>query len=99
MGESFFKRERKTFLPGSKFKIVSQLLLTRLRQVMELQTQSENFSKKKLTNMQDYGLKKGVLIDWFIQHVISLKLISPKDVEKETILVPKVIRKLIKQGQ
>jgi DNA replication licensing factor MCM6 len=102
--ESFQKvvhldKKCKTILSGSKYKIMSQLLLMRLRQVRELQTFSESPPNMNKADVQDYGLKQGVLIDWFIQYVVSLKLINSGDIEKETVLVPKVIRKLIKQGQ
>merc|ERR1712217_338632 len=94
----FDKHNHKVFI-SSKFKIMSHLLLTRLREVKKKKTLDLRNQIKSETNFQEQGISRGALIEWFIEYAVSLKLSRTEDAGKEAKLLLKVIHKLIKQGK
>merc|ERR1712113_1245445 len=95
----FDKHNHKVLISSSKFKIMSHLLLTRLREVKKKQSLDLRDQIKSETNFQEQGISRGALIEWFIEYAVSLKLLRTEDAGKEAKLLLKVIHKLIKQGK
>jgi len=88
---------KKTLISGTKYKMISQLLMTRLRQENQIKLIRKQSHDSKANSCKGNGLKQSILVDWIIQHTISLKLLRHEDAANETLLIPKIIHKLIKQ--
>jgi DNA replication licensing factor MCM6 len=86
----------KAMISGSKYKMISHLLLSKLKQNNKI-NKSERNQNANSEYFETNGMSQGSLIDWVIQHTLSLKLLRIEDITNETILIPKIIQKLIKQ--
>jgi DNA replication licensing factor MCM6 len=93
------KPKQRRVIAGSKFKIMSQLILTRLRQAKELSSTSKHVSNFSEDMMVKQGIKQGILLEWFIEYGLSIKLFYAEDAVNEAVIFPLIIKKLIKLGE
>merc|ERR1712199_113529 len=85
-------------ISNAQFEMISQLILTKLQTTRTIHN-SPNNRKKRKTFDQKNGYTQGELVNWFIEHVVSLKLLRVKDAAEEALILPKVIQKLVKLGK
>merc|ERR1711924_176652 len=75
--------------------IISQLIMTKLQQTRKDRIHFSDIPSSDLIPTQEKAYTQGEIVNWFIEHVVSIKLLRGKDAADEAILVPKVIRKLV----